>query len=350
MTTMRRMLQRGVVLLAVVALLAAACGDDTTTNGEAADESAPSTTIEEAAPPAPVTQEGREAPVLDLTEAVSAAADGATVQLEETTYSLDAELTLEHSITILGAEGGTTIVVDFEGDALVSDRVAIRSRADEVRLERFELNTAPGMANDEATLLEIERGEFEVVDLSVQGGRVGLRISPDAAGTVRASKFESSSFGVVVAADTVVIEGNEMLGHQVGIVFDRMSEATARDNLITGCINGMLVQSDAAPLIVDNELRENVGAGIAFYEGGGGTATGNSLVDNRWGIDVRSAPPTHLADNDLESNEVAIYYWVRGGTGDVRDNRCVGNERDIVLAGPTSPDVGDNLCETVVEP
>jgi hypothetical protein len=66
MTTMRRMLQRGVVLLALVALLAAACGGDTTTNDEAASESAPSTTVEETttdsvttdtAPPAPDTQE-----------------------------------------------------------------------------------------------------------------------------------------------------------------------------------------------------------------------------------------------------------------------------------------------------
>lgn len=62
------------------------------------------------------------------------------------------------------------------------------------------------------------------------------------------------------------------------------------------------------------------------------------------GFELNAAPG--MANDDatlLESNEVAIYYWVRGGTGDVRDNRCVANERDIVLAGPTSPDVGDNL-------
>lgn len=47
MTTMRRMLQRGVVLLALAALLAAACGGDTATNDEAASESTPSTTVEE---------------------------------------------------------------------------------------------------------------------------------------------------------------------------------------------------------------------------------------------------------------------------------------------------------------
>ena len=67
MTTMTRMLQRGVALLALVALLAAACGDDdTTADGEAAPETAPPATVEETtsdtvttdtAPPASVTQE-----------------------------------------------------------------------------------------------------------------------------------------------------------------------------------------------------------------------------------------------------------------------------------------------------
>ena len=50
MTTMTRMLQRGIVIFAALALLAAACGDHTATN----DEAAPSSTIEEAVPSAPV--------------------------------------------------------------------------------------------------------------------------------------------------------------------------------------------------------------------------------------------------------------------------------------------------------
>lgn len=345
MTTTRGMLQRGLVIGSTLVMLAGACGDET----PARDDATPSTTVRETGPSAPVGEEDRDAPTLDLARVVSDAADGATIQLEEADYSLDTELIIERSVAVLGAEGGTTILVDL-GVADLPDLVAIRSRSDDVRLEGLELTAMPGAMNDEATLLAIERGRFEIEGLTVQGARMGIRVDSDASGTIRASRFEGSSFGVSVAASAVAIEDNTMLDHQVGLVFDGTSQATARGNLITESSNGMLVQSEAAPLIVDNELRGNAEAGVAFYEGGGATATGNSLVDNRWGFDVRSAAPTHLSGNELEDNAIAIYYWVNGGTGDVQDNRCTANQRDIVLAGPIAPTIGNNRCETVVAP
>ena len=124
----------------------------------------------------------------------------------------------------------------------------------------------------------------------------------------------------------MVIEDSELTGHQEGIVFDVASTAAARGNRISGSNNGILVQAEARPLIVENTLAGNVGS-IAFYEGASGTAIDNTVSDSQWGIDVRSPGPVSITGNDLVANEVAIQFWIDAGIGEVRDNTCADTAR-----------------------
>ena len=281
----------------------------------------------------------------ELSDAIAATPPGATLQLDAGTYVLIDALVLDQGITIVGAEGGTTIAVRLDPDLGVEERIAIRVRTDDARLSGLKLTTE----DDDATLVDVLAGVLELSNVGVTGGRVGVRFSPDGAGKVEFSRFEGSQFGLIVAGSSVVIEDSELTGHQEGIVFDVASTATARGNTISGSNNGILVQADARPLIVENTLAGNVG-GIAFYEGATGTAIDNTVSDSQWGIDVRSPGPVSITGNDLVANEVAIQFWIDAGIGEVRDNTCADNGQDIVIAGPATPEVSDNACSTVTGP
>lgn len=282
----------------------------------------------------------------DLTEAVGATEPGGTLQLEAGTYVLTRSLILDTPIRIIGAEGGTTIEVEFDERAPPEDRHAIQVRSDDISLAGVDITTS----DSSATLVEVEEGSLELFDVRVIGGRVGVDFSEESAGKVRDSWFADSQFGVVVASSSVEIETTELTRHQDGIVFDATSTATAHGNTVTDSShNGVLVQANAQPQIVGNTLTGN-GGGIAFYEGGRGTASDNAITGNIWGIDVRSPGPVALMDNRLDGNEVAIQFWIDAGAGEIQGNVCLGNGLGIVIAGPIEPAVMGNECATSTGP
>ncbi len=243
-----------------------------------------------------------------LEEAVANAPEGGVINLGPGVHRLAAPLTIERSLTLIGAGmdetevvcDGPNYVLYFTGGGTFSARgITFRhegdSPADVFVADRGQVN--------------LSRCRFSGAVVNPFTGRnAGIRLAAYATGTVSDCDASGNSNAGILLEDEAqfTLERNTTTENQVvGIAFLSYTGGTARqNNCSANGLGGILVAGNAAPLLIQNTCNDNGDLGIAYFEGGGGVARQNECRGNGdydLFIDELSSPV--LVDNDCRMED-----------------------------------------------
>lgn len=238
---------------------------------------------------------------LTLEEAVAAAAPRATITLGAGTYRLIRGLTIDKSLSFIGAGMDETEIVSGFEEHVVSF---------------------------------VGSGSFTAQDIT-------FRRDGNTMGDVVVVESGIGDFSRCRFTGAIYVEGE---GNRAGLRFRGSSRGTVRDSVATGNDNsGILVENQAKPELEGNVCSANTMVGIGYMDLAAGTARENECSDNATGIGVAVEAKPTLERNKCNDNDYGIVYWENGG-GKSYDNECSRNKIGIVVGGSATVELADNDC------
>ena len=313
---------------------------------------------------------------LTIAEAISRAADGATVLVRPGTYGESLEL--DRPVHLKAAETGAEapLVAPPEGPCIVTRAasgsiVGLRLRgavpteagtalavpcldiaAGGVLVEGNEIDSPSGPA------IRLRDGAVPVVRANtITGtGGPGILVSAGARGTILDNRIESvGGVGIVVrGGSTPEIAGNTIADSgAAGVLFAEAAGGRFENNVVSSSgASGIEVGASADPVIARNRIESAGQAGIFVYDLGKGQFRENEVLSSGYSGVVIAAggAPDFVGNLVRDSAEHGILAIGRSG-GVVDDNTVVDNKgHGIVLAKETDVELGENTLEGNKEP
>ncbi len=251
-----------------------------------------------------------------IQSAISSAGDGNILYIPPGEHDLDASLSVDRPITLIGAGANLTTLVLPGGISIIG--------VDGVVLTGFtirESTTAPAIriqATDSAST------ETTAVKITLENCNEGVLISGAAETTTalldqvifQVTEAAPVSYGIRVenlanASDTVSIRNAtlSLTGGAAGVVIDNSRGVSVAGSTLTRANAVGIRISDGNDISVDNNtLRANFGDSIQVAGSGTGiTLNRNTISDNSGrGILVSDATDANITDNLITSNEIGI--------------------------------------------
>ena len=226
----------------------------------------------QAAAPAPrVLQVGPGRALATLAEAVRAAGNGDTIEIDAGDYVGESAVLLQDDLTLRAVGAGRARF--HAGDALAEDKAILVIRGDRVRIEGLELTDARVPDRNGAGIRH-ERGRLTVRDCLFARNEMGLLTSNDEHAEL---VVEQSEFRGNRVADTY--RPGERIGHQIYV--GTIGRFTLRESYVHDGAYGHLVKSRAREsVIVDNRITDDGGRAsyeLEFPNGGIALVLGNLI-------------------------------------------------------------------------
>ena len=313
---------------------------------------------------------------LTIAEALSKAADNATVLVRPGTYA--ERLELDRPVYLKAAEAGAEaplivppdgpcIVISATAGAIVGLRLrggasaeaepasaepCIDIAASDVLVEGnvIESSTGPG--------IRLRDGASPTIrDNTITGAAgPGILVSAGAGGAIVENMIEGvGGSGMVVRGGSAPeIIGNVIVDSGVaGVIFSEAAGGRFENNVVkSAAASGIEIGASADPLVLRNRIEAAGQAGIFVYDLGKGRFRENEVLSSGYSglvITAGGAPDfvTNLIRGSAEHGILAVG---RGG-GVIDDNAVVENKgHGIVLAKDTDIELGENMLESNKEP
>lgn len=300
-------------------------------------------------------------PSTDLAAALPLVADGAMVRLGPGVYDLDRTVRITQGITLIGAGKGVTelrssaegsvLEVEVEG-AVTFESLTLRhvggAVANVVVVRRGDVMVR------QATIVGAVRDRSwfdDPVDARhLDGAGFGLVVLGGSTARVVASDFYANGVAGMAAFDDtelVVEDANVDANDEFGILIGGDARSTVRrTNMEANGMAGAVVEDEAEVLLVENVVGANGVDGLAFVDQAGGVASRNTIQQNSAnGITIfteRNDGPV-LRDNLVRWNSGAGLSILEGGRVEVVHNHIEGNLVGIVVLGYAEPDLENNV-------
>lgn len=313
---------------------------------------------------------------LTIAEAISRAADGATVFVRPGTYG--ESLVLDRPVHLKAAESGVEapLLAPPEGPCIVTRAasgsiVGLRLRG----AVPAEAGAAPAVP-----CLDIAAGGVLVEDNEIDGrsgpairlrdgaapavrantitgaGGSGILVSAGARGTILDNRIEGvGGAGIVVRGGSIPeIAGNTIADSgAAGVVFTEAAGGRFENNVVSSSgASGIEVGANADPVIARNRIESAGQAGIFVYDLGKGRFRDNEVLSSGFSglVIVAGGAPDFVGNLVRDSAEHGIL--AVGRSGGVVDNNTVRDNKGhgIALAKDTDIELGENTLEGNKEP
>lgn len=232
-----------------------------------------------------------------------------TIQIAAGTYVLDAPITLSGDVALRGQGMGETII-RLTGPAFVyaGDQTWTASN---LTFARSHASTGD--------LIVVADGNVRFDRVAVVGARgtsstpgAGMLFAGTSGGTVRDCSVTGNTFGIVVterATPTIVDCTIDRNAHR-GVSFHDRGGGVIRDSTISNngyasgddFWQGVGLEDEASPSVVDNDVRRNAGVGIQYRDRSGGSASGNRITGNGWNIRDYGSPQSSTGGIAIGTN------------------------------------------------
>ncbi|MEE2828907.1 MAG: parallel beta-helix domain-containing protein [Myxococcota bacterium] len=264
-------------------------------------------------PPCTLSVALSDSPRESLQTALIEVAPGGVLCLEEGTWELDLELTLDvEDVTLRGA-GQDRTVLDFAPQVAGANGLQVTSSG--VVLEDFTVMNTPGDG-------------IRVIGAS---GIVFRRVT---VGWDAVASIENGAYGIYpVQSSEVVVEDCTVYGSRdAGIYVGQSSEITVTRNELYGNVAGIEIENSTDAVVFDNHAHDNTSGILVFnlpdlpVQGGSRTTVRDNLVENN-NLANFAEPGTIVAEVPAGLGVMVL------ATDDtvIRDNRITGNKTAGVL-------------------
>lgn len=246
-----------------------------------------------------------------LTEAVAAAAPGATIRVRPGVYR-EFPLELDRPVRLIG-EGFPTL----DGE----DRHSILTvTADSVQIRGFHLRGA-GMSHvrDHAAITVEESTGCRIEGNRLEDNFFGIYLARASGCMVRDNRIQSSATREATSGngihlwdvERVQVDGNQVRGHRDGIYLEFASGAIIRDNVSEDNLRyGLHFMFSSDSFYEDNTFRRN-GAGVAVMYSRNVVMSGNRFEENwgaaAYGLLIKDVQDSLVERNVFRQNTVAIF-------------------------------------------
>jgi parallel beta-helix repeat protein len=167
---------------------------------------------------------------------------------------------------------------------------------------------APGVSGD---VIRIEGNDITLENLTVQGGRYGIR----------------QSHGVRVMIDNCVIQDTENDGVHAWVGDTRLQETTIQ----RAGGHGLSINRGATATVGDSYLLDNQGSGIFAQQNAAVIANNNEIQRNANGVMLHSASHGDFSGNDISANTENGVLIQAGSTANIDNNEVLDNQGDGVV-------------------
>jgi|GEM_PF-504679 parallel beta-helix repeat protein len=292
-----------------------------------------------------------------LEDALRDAPSGSAIQLNETTYHLQAPLQVRHSIRLQGRGIRKTVIVGkSEGYDIAFGSQGGRFEASDITF-RHE-GTKP------ADVFRAVRGEVVFHRCGFSGGIAvgdkngtgdGLILAREVSAAITECEFLDNQGSGLSIRDRVraKVEGNQMRGNQVSGIFCCSSEScTLIRNVCNGNrSHGIRVGENSSALVENNICQKNQRSGLSCADNAVPQARANDCQENGLsGIQVKNQSQPTLESNRCQDNQASGIVYSDAGAGVARKNLCTGNSHcGISLTDSTAPELVENICQENVQ-
>lgn len=288
-----------------------------------------------------------------LEEALRDSPPGSTIQLNETTYHLQGQLQIRHSIKLQGRGiRKTTIVGRAEGYDLAFGCPGGRFEATDIQFRHEGSNPAD--------VLRIVRGEAVLKRCGFSGGVAvpdkngtgdGLILARDVSAVIQECEFLDNQGCGLSIRDRVRarVEGCQARGNQgSGIHCTSSEKCLVTRNVCNGNrAHGIRASESTSVQLEANICQKNQRSGISCADNSAPLVHANDCQENGLsGIQVKNDAKPILDENRCQDNQASGIAYSDSGAGIARKNLCTGNAHcGIALADIASPELRENSCQ-----
>ncbi|WP_136441538.1 right-handed parallel beta-helix repeat-containing protein [Pacificoceanicola onchidii] len=272
-----------------------------------------------------------------LARAISAAKDGATIEIMPGRYNEGLDIT--RPVELVGVGNRADIILEVEGDNVIAweaDKGVIRNLTiRQLGGKYFGVDIKAGSATIEGNDIS-SKGLSAVVlrtnvDAMVRGNEIhdsaegGVFIFDDGKGTVRDNVFYGNTFAGLELRDRgeALVTGNTFRdGAGQGLYVNEGGRGTISDNIIYGNrLVGISLNGSDNPVIKGNVVRDGGEGGILVDGKALARIEGNTIYGNTYaGIEVRGGADPWIKGNTIRDGKQGGLFFQGGARGVVENN------------------------------
>ena len=269
----------------------------------------------------------------DLEKSINDADDGAVLFLAAGDYRLSSTISIQKSISLIGAGQTKTHVFSRAGTALMSFKNG------ELHLKGIDFVHT---GKQKADVLDVKDAQIDIEDCRFAGGYTpdsprkdgdGLWLHGRSSGKITKSRFERNVLNGLEVRDTtdVRLENNELNSNQSSglSVWEDAKVQIVKSTAEFNNDEGIYASDQAFVTVEQSKLLFNTTSGISFNKSATGSVVKNTIISNKFGIEIMAQSSVSVAQNIFSLQTEAIYI-AKKASATIGQNTFKKNGQDVV--------------------
>ena len=269
----------------------------------------------------------------DLEKSINDADDGAVLFLAAGDYRLSNTISIQKSISLIGAGQTKTHVFSRASVALMSFKNG------ELHLKGIDFVHT---GKQKADVLDVKDAQIDIEDCRFAGGYTpdsprkdgdGLWLHGRSRGKITKSRFERNVLNGLEVRDTtdVRLENNELNSNQSSglSVWEDAKVQIVKSTAEFNNDEGIYASDRAFVTVEQSKLLFNTTSGISFNKSATGSVVKNTIISNKFGVEIMAQSSVSVAQNIFSLQTEAIYI-AKKASATIGQNTFKKNGQDVV--------------------